>query len=114
MNYQQRLLSGAIDNFLRLDQGEERWVIEQVKALPAEEREGIMEIITSWKEEGLQEGALTVILRQLSCRLGDLDAALIEQARNLSYAQLIELGEALLVFSKPRDLTTWLRKQASN
>ncbi len=111
MNDQQRLLSGAIDNFLRLSPKEERWIIEQVKALPAEERDGIMEIITSWKEEGLQEGALAIITRLLKRRFGELSERVQKRISRLTFPQLEDLAEALLDFQQVAELNKWLDQQ---
>ena len=83
-----------------------------------------MEIVTSWMEQGLQqgrregrlegrqEGELTVILRQLTRRIGTVEPELQERIRQLSLAQLEDLAEALLDFSDVADLTAWLRGAA--
>lgn len=74
-------------------------------------------IYQEWKEEFLQEGEQTGILkgeqalvhRQLTRRIGMLTPAMQTQIQALSLAQLESLGEALLDFSQPEDLVEWLR-----
>ncbi len=66
-------LSSFIDNYLRLNPGEkEQFQIEVDKIKLPKEREEVMEITTSWKQEGIVEGerALTIIL--LTKKVGNL------------------------------------------
>jgi hypothetical protein len=51
-----RFLSGFINTYLRLTEQEEAQFQAELKQLSPEEREGTMELTTSWKEEGLREG----------------------------------------------------------
>ncbi len=60
------------------------------------------------KAEGIQEGEASLVLRLLKRRIGEFDSQLEVPIRNLSVAQLEELGEALLDFSTQDDLLTWL------
>ncbi len=60
------------------------------------------------KAEGIQEGEPSLVLRLLKRRIGEFDSQLEVRIRNLSVAQLEELGEALLDFSTQDDLLTWL------
>jgi predicted transposase/invertase (TIGR01784 family) len=60
------------------------------------------------RQEGRQEGEQTLILRQLTRRLGNVAPALQTQVQALSLSQLETLGEALLDFSEPNDLVKWL------
>jgi predicted transposase/invertase (TIGR01784 family) len=66
------------------------------------------EILQEGRQEGRQEGETTLILRQLTRRMGTLAPELEERIRGLSIAQLEDLAEALLDFSQPADLVTWL------
>jgi predicted transposase YdaD len=76
-----------------------------------------MEIVTSWMEQGIERGIeqgiergeRSLILRQLSRRVGELPDALRSQINTLSVPQLESLGEALLDFSSLADLEAWLR-----
>jgi hypothetical protein len=60
------------------------------------------------REAGRQEEAATLILRQLTHRLGDLPSNLLDRAQALPLAQLENLGEALLDFKTLADLQNWL------
>ncbi len=51
-----RFLSGFINTYLRLTKQEEAQFQAELAQLSPEEREGTMELTTSWKEEGLREG----------------------------------------------------------
>jgi len=69
-----------------------------------------------WIEEGRQEGeargraaeAAAVTLRQLNRRCSPLSEATTARIQALPLEQLEALAEALLDFSGPQDLTTWL------
>lgn len=58
--------------------------------------------------EGHQAGEVTLILRLLQRRCGDLAPAMQERIARLSLSQLETLGEALLEFGGPADLEQWL------
>jgi predicted transposase/invertase (TIGR01784 family) len=60
------------------------------------------------KAEGRQEEAISMILRQLKRRCGEILPALSQQVRELSVEQLEQLGEALLDFTSVEDLVNWL------
>ncbi len=66
------------------------------------------EILQAGLQQGLQREK-SLILRQLEHRLGLLAPELREQVQRLSIMQLEELGEALLDFSSPPDLVSWLQ-----
>lgn len=51
-----RLISGFVDTHLNLNQQEEHVFQEEIGRIDATDREGIMEIVTSWMEQGLQQG----------------------------------------------------------
>lgn len=71
-----------------------------------------MEIVTSWEQkgraEGLVEGQRQLIERLLMRKLGPLPDDVLDRLAALSSAQLTALGEALLDFTAPDDLTAWL------
>ncbi|MGA9378983.1 MAG: DUF4351 domain-containing protein [Phormidium sp.] len=56
----------------------------------------------------LQRGEIAIIMRQLTRRIGIVTPEIQGIIQSLSIAQLEDLGEALLDFSQPTDLTTWL------
>jgi hypothetical protein len=71
-----------------------------------------MQIVTSWMEEGIQQGELKIIQRLLTKRIGVITTAeLQERLRGLSLTQLEDLAEALLDFSTEADLVAWLQQQ---
>jgi Domain of unknown function (DUF4351) len=86
-----------------------------LSTLEEREQEDVMQIVTSWMEQGIERGIergeRSLILRQLNRRVGALDSVTENQVVNLSLAQLDLLGEALLDFSGMADLQDWLRSQ---
>lgn len=109
-----RLISGFIDTYLQLNAEEETQFQEEIGTLASSEQEEIMEIVTSWKlegiEEGLQQGELKIVLRLLTRRMGEIAAELQSQIRQLSLIQLEDLAEALLDFEAQTDLVAWLQR----
>jgi Domain of unknown function (DUF4351) len=67
-------------------------------------------------EKGLQQGAAqgeqSLILRQLTRRIGELSPAMLQQIQSLSLVQLESLGEALLDFTRADDLVTWMQRNS--
>ncbi len=119
--YEQGLQERDIRNLYRFID----WVMILPKGLEAEfwqefkqfEQERSMSYITTGerigyergKEEGQQEQAQTLVLRQLQKRVGELPQQVREQIQGLSLEQLEALGEALLDFSAVADLLNWLQ-----
>ncbi|OYE03979.1 DUF4351 domain-containing protein [Nostoc sp. 'Peltigera membranacea cyanobiont' 232] len=70
-----------------------------------------MQIVTSWMrqgiQQGIQQGELTLILRQLNRRIGEVNPQLQERIQTLSTNELETLGEALLDFTTATDLEAW-------
>ncbi len=66
------------------------------------------DIQESGKAQGRREEAVSLILRLLNRRLGEISSTLSQQIRELSLEQLETLGEALLDFTSLTDLTAWL------
>lgn len=60
------------------------------------------------KAEGREEGERSLILRQLTRRVGEVPEPLRKQIDTLAIAQLESLGEALLDFTNLSDLENWL------
>lgn len=60
------------------------------------------------KEEGREVEARSLILRQLTRRVGELPQEARSQVESLSLEQLENLGEALLDFTSMTDLNSWL------
>jgi Domain of unknown function (DUF4351) len=110
-----KLISGFVDTYLRLNVQEEQEFQTAVGTLKETEREGIIQIVTSWTEqartEGRTEEAQFLILRQLSRRVGTLPLGVEAQVQALELPRLEALGEALLDFTGMDDLVGWLRSQ---
>lgn len=110
-----QLISGFIDTYLRLTAEEERQFLLEIGRIEPVEQEAVMEIVTSWMQQGIEQGRqegrareVALIMRQLNRRLGGVAPEVEEQIRSLSIDQLEELGEALLDFSDACDLAAWL------
>jgi predicted transposase/invertase (TIGR01784 family) len=73
-----------------------------------EESVTYQDIIQKGRQRGKQEGALLIVIRQLTLRLGLLDPVLQQQIEGLSITRLEELSEALLNFETATDLAVWL------
>jgi predicted transposase YdaD len=58
--------------------------------------------------EGRKEEAQSLILRMLARRFGSVDRVIESKIRSLPLSRLEDLGEALLEFSQPSDLSNWL------
>ncbi len=61
----------------------------------------------------LQRGEVAMLLRILTRRIGRITPEIQARIQALSIAQLEDLGEALLDFSQPTDLTDWLESHHS-
>lgn len=111
-----QLISGFVDTYLRLNAEEEQLFRNELDRIEPEQQESVMQIVTSWMEQGLQRGrqegrqeeAAALIFRQLNRRFGAIAPELETQIRALPIDQLEALAEALLDFSEPRDLAAWL------
>ncbi|ACA98430.1 MULTISPECIES: DUF2887 domain-containing protein [Cyanophyceae] len=66
------------------------------------------EIMTKGLQEGRQEEAANLVMRQLKRRFGELSESQSEKIRCLSVRQLEDLGEALLDFAAVADLDGFL------
>jgi hypothetical protein len=112
---QMQLISGFIDTYLKLNPEEKIRFEAELATIEPRQQEGVMQIVTSWMEEGIEQGIergrkqgeLALLNRLLTRRFGSLSPQLQEQVENLSIPQLEELGEALLDFSSIDDLSAW-------
>ena len=108
---QVQLISGFIDTYLKLNAQETALFVEQLASIEQRQQEGVMQIVTSWMEQGIEQGkkqeAVALILRQLNRRVGMLTPQQQERIQNLSTTELEDLGEALLDFTSARDLEVW-------
>jgi len=113
---QVQLISGFIDTYLKLNAEEKAVFEEQLARIEPRQQEEVMQIVTSWMEEGIQQGlqqgmqqeAATLVLRQLNRRFGRVTPQLQERIQNLSTTELEDLAEALLDFTNIADVEAWL------
>jgi predicted transposase YdaD len=110
-----KLISGFIDTYLRLNAEEEQLFQVQISTIESSQPEVVMEIVTSWMEQGIeqgrQQGEVALIMRLLNRRFGGVTPKVETRIRSLSIEQLENLGEALLDFSDASDLAAWLNGQ---
>lgn len=110
-----QLISGFVDTYLRLNQEEQRVFEEKITEFQPEQKEGVMEIVTSWMEQGIERGqkreALSLISRLLSRRVGVISPELESQIQELSLTELETLAEDLLDFNSVEDLQQWLVRE---
>ncbi|MEY2832404.1 MAG: hypothetical protein RLZZ574_1662 [Cyanobacteriota bacterium] len=105
-----QLISGFVDSYLRLNSNEEALFQSELGTMETREQEQIMQITTSWKEEGRIEEKLAITLRLLNRKLGNLPEAIAERIKSLEPIQLDSLTEDLLDFQSLDDLQNWLSK----
>ena len=117
-----QLISGFIDTYLRLNAEEQGVFQTELAKLEPETKEVVMQIVTSWMEEGIQqglqqglqqgqqEGELKMVLRQLDRRFGVLPVDRRAQIQALSRRQIEDLADALLDFATIADLDSWLNQ----
>lgn len=87
-----------------------RTEVEQMLGITLKETRVYREI----KEEGLQEGEQrerSLVLRQLTRRVGELPQEVRQRIETLSLEQLENLGEALLDFQGMADLDAWFSRE---
>ncbi len=75
-----------------------------------------MKIVTSWMEEGIQQGIqqgeTNILLRLMTRRFGPIAPDLEARIRALTVDQLEELGETLFDFTTLADVLNWLDRPA--
>lgn len=112
-----QLISGFVDTYLRLNEEEKKEFQAELDKIKPATKEEAMKIVTSWMEEGIEEGLKRgkheLVIRLLYRKLGQLAPDAEQKIGKLEVAQLEELGEALLDFSSPADLENWLQTNAS-
>jgi flagellar biosynthesis/type III secretory pathway protein FliH len=126
-----QLISGFIDQYLQLTIEQKQEFDVELEQLIPQEKEGVMEIVTSWMEEGMEkglalgleqglekglekgreEGARRLVLHQLQRKFGDLDPVTLKRIETLPTDRIEELADALLNFTAHSDLVTWLQSQ---
>ncbi|MDB9343096.1 DUF4351 domain-containing protein [Nodularia spumigena CS-586/05] len=113
-----RLISGFIDTYLRLSPQEQELLQDDIDTIEPRQQEEVMQIVTSWMEEGIEQGkqqaTLSLVMRLLPRRVGTLTPELEARVQQLSLTQLEDLSVALLDFSSVEDLTVWLEQVSVN
>mgnify|MGYP002152382463 CR=1 FL=1 len=110
-----QLISGFVDTYLRLTATELEVFNQEFEQIESTAiKEGIMEITTSWKEEGKQEGKQELILSLLTYSLGELSSKTQSQVMNLNSSQLDELGLGLFNLENEEGLKRWLANFLEN
>jgi hypothetical protein len=97
----------------RLNEEEEAIFKAEIDTIGLVEEEQVMEIVTSWMQQGINQGIereIALVLRQVNRSLGGLNPTLEAQIRDLSIEQVEALGEALLDFQTEADLVNWLNR----
>lgn len=105
-----QLISGFIDTYLNLSESEEQTFRDEIGTIESEDKEEVMQIVTSWMRTGIQQGQASMVMRQLKHKFGEIDPELEAQIQQLSSPQLEDLSEALLDFEQLEDLITWLSR----
>lgn len=113
-----RLISGFVDMYLVLTASEMEQFNREFAETPVEIKESIMDIMTSWKAEGIMqgkaegkaEGEFSMLIRLLSRKLGKIPASLIDAISSLNIHMLEDLGDAVFDINKCEDLEAWLYK----
>lgn len=103
-----QLISGFIDTYLNLNESEEQVFRSELGTIELDRREEVMQIVTSWMRTGIQQGQVSMVMRQLKRKFGEIDSNVEAQIQKLSSPQLEDLSEALLDFERVEDLITWL------
>jgi len=106
-----QLISGFVDTYLKLNQIEEIEFKKEVSTFSNPEQESVMQITTSWMEQGIEQGLTRekeLVLRQLKRKLGQINPELEIEIKALDIAKVELLGEDLLDFSTVDDLKDWL------
>jgi predicted RNA-binding protein with PIN domain len=103
------ILSGFVDTYLRLNAVEVVEFEAEVASIKKEtEKEKVMQIVTSWMEQGEQKEALRLVSRVLTRRVGELDASTSDRLQQLTVSQLEDLLDAALDFTQVAEIESWL------
>ena len=101
---EQALRIASEDNFSQAElnelQNQELWIQDQQIAIDVA------------REQVTKAAQVSLILRQLVKRLGTIQPETENCIRQLGIQELEELGDAVLDFNKPSDLTAWLQANA--
>jgi predicted transposase YdaD len=97
--------------YLRLNKLEKEKFQTEIGTLIKEEKEEVMQIVTSWMEEGIERGIereKNLILRLINRKFGQINLELETEIRSLNIEIIETLGEAIFDLDTVEDLQTWL------
>ncbi|MGI0482007.1 DUF4351 domain-containing protein, partial [Geminocystis sp. CENA526] len=111
-----KLISGFIDTYLKLNPTEKQAFDTELKQIEINKEEKVMEIVTSWMEEGIEigekraekRGEINVIKRLIKRRFNNLSQELEDNINRLSLSQLENLADAIFDFQSLDDVIHWL------
>ncbi|HEY3864298.1 MAG TPA: DUF4351 domain-containing protein [Verrucomicrobiae bacterium] len=114
-----RLISGFVDSYLRLTAQELLIFRREADILEPKEKVAMMELTTSWKEEGIAEGlergrqeaSQQLVLRQMRHRWGELPQSIVARLQALPFEDIQNLAEALWDFTSLGDVEKWLANE---
>ena len=125
-----QLISGFVDTYLKLTTAENQIFRQQLIEIEPEKQEGVMQIVTSWMEEGRQQGMqqgmqqglgqgkqlgeLAMVLRFAKKYFGNIAEQTKIGIEQLSCLELEELGEILLDFKTETELIAWLAEHKNS
>ena len=108
------LIGAFIDRYLQLT-AEMKVYERKVARLAPSERETTMSMISSWEQnginQGLRQGKEGLVSQLIRRRFGSVTANMTKRLDALSMDQLDELGVALLDFATPADLEEWFTRR---
>jgi hypothetical protein len=116
---QMLLLSGFIDTYLKLEPQEETILQEELDKIGIREKETVMNIVTSWMEQGIEQGRAQEqaeshareaarLIRQLRRKIGTVSTVTEQSINQLASEQLDQLSDTLFDFASEEDLLVWL------
>ncbi|MBD2565644.1 MULTISPECIES: Rpn family recombination-promoting nuclease/putative transposase [Nostoc] len=89
-----QLISGFVDTYLQLDDTEKQVFQAVISTMGLDEREEVMQIVTSWQQEGVEIERRETISTLLKVRFGNLDSeleAIIPRLMQLSREEYLGL-----------------------
>ncbi len=101
---------------MRLNEVEKQAFQNELDKIIPQEKEEVMQLTTSWKEEGIiegleqgleqgiEQGKADLVLKMLNHRFGPLDETLTTGIKKLTVAQLDALSIALFDFTAINDI----------
>jgi hypothetical protein len=120
------LISTFVDTYLRLNASERQVFDDAVAEFAPPQKEQAMKIMTSWELEGIEKGkvegrvegrveeAQILAIRQLRRRFDGMSEVQEAHINRLTLERLEDLAIALLDFTQPGDLDSWLTATADS